>query len=99
MGHNFGLDYPGFPWLGILTMIWFCILLGIFLGWLSLRAKNIWPAIIGHAAVNGIAGLSILFSIGNPNPILGPMSVGLIGSIAFLAVAVWMYMKSDQATE
>ena len=82
MGHNFGLDYPGFPWLGILTMIWFCILTGIFLGWLSLRAKNIWPAIIGHAAVNGIAGLSILFSVGNPNPILGPMPVGLIGSIA-----------------
>ncbi len=99
MGHNFGLDYPGFPWLGILTMIWFCILTGIFLGWLSLRAKNIWPAIIGHAAVNGIAGLSILFSVGNPNPILGPMPVGLIGSIAILAVAIWMYIRSDQVTE
>ncbi|NLF50275.1 MAG: CPBP family intramembrane metalloprotease [Leptolinea sp.] len=94
MGHNYGLSYPGFPWTGILGMVWFCVLLGIFLGWLSLRAKNVWPAVIGHAAINGIAGLPVYFSTGDQNPLLGPLPVGIIGSIAFFAVAVWMFWKS-----
>lgn len=98
MGHNYGLDYPGFPWAGILAMVWFCVLVGIILGWLSLRAKNIWPAIIGHAAINGIAGLPILLSTGEPNPLLGPLPVGVIGSIALLACAAWMFLKSRSDT-
>jgi uncharacterized protein len=97
MGHNFGLDYPGFPWLGILVMIWFCILAGTFLGWLSIQAKSVWPAVIGHAAINGIAGLGILFQLGTPNIMLGPSPVGLIGSIGFLAVFCLIFFKKEQA--
>jgi membrane protease YdiL (CAAX protease family) len=93
MGHNFGLDYPGFPWLGILVMTWFCILAGTFLGWLSTRAGSVWPAVIGHAAINGIAGLPILFMLGKPNMLLGPMPVGVIGSIGYLAIFIWIFLK------
>jgi uncharacterized protein len=91
MGHNFGLDYPGAPWLGILVMIWFCILAGTFLGWLSIRAGSIWPAVIGHAAINGISGLPILFMLEKPNLLLGPTPVGIIGSVGYLAVFIWVF--------
>lgn len=99
MGHNFGFEYPGAPWLGILVMIWFCILAGTFLGWLSIRAGSIWPAVIGHAAINGISGLPILFLLGKPNIIFGPTPVGIIGSIGYLAVFIWIivvYKKTNQ---
>lgn len=99
MGHNYGLTYPGFPWTGILTMTWFCILAGTFIGWLSLKAKNIWPAVIGHAAINGIAGLATYFVKGTPNPIIGPLPVGLLGSAGFLAAAVWIYFQTRPVTE
>ena len=98
MGHNFGLDYPGFPWLGILAMIWFCILAGTFLGWLSIRGGSVWPAVIGHAAINGISGLPILFMLAKPNMLLGPSPVGLIGSVGYLAVFIWIFLSKKKET-
>jgi uncharacterized protein len=87
-GHNYGLVYPGAPWLGMLAMVWFTFVLGTFLGWASLRAGSVWPAVIGHGAINGIAGIGIFFVKGDPSPLLGPMPVGLIGSLGFSVVAL-----------
>jgi membrane protease YdiL (CAAX protease family) len=93
MGHNYGLDYPGFPWTGMLAMTWFTIVFGTFIGWASLRAGSMWPAVIGHGALNGIAGLALLVSKGQPNPLLGPSIVGLIGSIPVGLLALALYLK------
>ncbi|MBR6420405.1 MAG: CPBP family intramembrane metalloprotease [Oscillospiraceae bacterium] len=51
-GHNFGTDYPGFPWLGILLMCLFCIGTGTFFMWLTDRTDSVFPASVAHAAVN-----------------------------------------------
>ncbi len=88
MGHNYGLDYPGAPFLGPLAMIWFTLALGTFLGWVTLKAQSVWPAVIGHAAVNGMANLGVIFVQGEPNPLLGPLPVGLIGGIGFTLAAL-----------
>lgn len=88
MGHNYGLEYPGFPWLGILAMIWFCITVGILLSWMALKAKSVWPAVLGHASLNGSAGLAVYFARGNPSTLLGPLPTGIIGGAGFLAAAV-----------
>ena len=90
MGHNYGLDYPGAPWLGMLMMVWFTLILGIFLGWVTIRSRCVWPAVIGHGAINGIANLGSIFVQGSPNPLLGPLPIGLIGSLpmALLALAI-----------
>ena len=92
MGHNYGLEYPGAPWLGPLAMIWFCFVLGTMLGWATLKAGSVWPAVIGHAAINGIAALGALFVLGNPNPIIGPMPVGLVGSIGFCLLTLILFL-------
>jgi uncharacterized protein len=99
MGHNYGLDYPGAPWLGILAMVWFCTLAGTFLGWVSIKSKSVLPAVIGHAATNGIAGLAILFTLGKPNMLLGPSPVGLIGSIGFLAVFCLIFFRREDTSK
>ncbi|MEJ5308707.1 MAG: CPBP family intramembrane glutamic endopeptidase [Anaerolineae bacterium] len=93
MGHNYGLDYPGAPWGGMLMMVWFTLLIGTLLGWLALRAGSVWPAVIGHAAINGIAALGAMFVKGQPNPLLGPLPVGLIGSAGFAVVALALFVK------
>ncbi len=95
MGHNYGLDYPGYPWSGILAMIWFTMSVGVVLGWLTIRGRSVWPAVIGHAALNGIAAAAILFLLpdSNPNPLLGPLPVGLIGGLPWLAFAIWVLWK------
>ena len=40
IGHNFGTDYPGFPFLGILMMCAFCILMGVILTFLKNTRKQ-----------------------------------------------------------
>lgn len=93
MGHNYGLDYPGFPFLGLLAMVWFTFTLGTFLGWLTLKAGSVWPAVFGHAATNGMAGLGLLFIQGEPNPILGPSVAGIIGGIGVAVVALLLFFS------
>jgi membrane protease YdiL (CAAX protease family) len=102
MGHNYGLDYAGAPYLGSLAMVWFTLVLGIFLGWLTVKAGNVWPAVIGHAAINGMANLGAIFVQNAPNPLLGPAPVGLIGGLGFTLVAllIWFSPKAlEQGVE
>jgi membrane protease YdiL (CAAX protease family) len=94
MGYEYGSSYPGFPWAGPLLFIVVAFVLGVFLGWLALRAGSIWPAVIGHAAINGIAALSIVALTGTPNPLLGPVPVGVIGMSGFLLVALLMFFSN-----
>ncbi len=96
MGHNYGLyglDYPGAPWSGILAMIGFTFVVGTFLGWLAVRGRSVWPAVIGHAGLNAIAGLPLLFVAGEPNLVLGPLPFGLIGSAGFTLVGLWLFWR------
>lgn len=93
MGHNYGFGYPGAPWTGLLAMVWFTLVIGTFLGWATLRGSSVWPAVLGHAAINGIAGLAVIVMQGEPNPLLGPLPVGLIGSAGFTLLALWLFLS------
>jgi membrane protease YdiL (CAAX protease family) len=97
MGHNYGLDYAGAPWLGMLMMVVFTVTLGIFLGWAALRGGSVWPAVLGHGAVNAIAGVAIYFTQADlqPNLLLGPMPVGIIAMIPSILAAVWILANRD----
>lgn len=98
MGHNYGLEYAGAPWLGMLMMVMFCICVGALLSWVTLRAKSVWPAVIGHGSINGIAAIGMLFLASEPNPLIGPAPTGLIGGIAFL-VATILILLSPKALQ
>ncbi len=96
MGYEYGASYPGYPWLGPLLFIWITFCFGVLLAWLTLRAGSIWPAVIGHAAINGIAGLAALVVTGKPNPLLGPLPVGIIGSLGFAVIALAFFFSPGQ---
>lgn len=99
MGHNYGIDYPGAPFLGPLAMVWFTFTLGTFLGWLTLKGGSVWPAVIGHAAINGIAGLGLLFVQSEPPSILGPSAAGLIGGLGFAVIALLLFVTPGALAE
>ena len=96
MGYEYGFNYPGYPWLGPLLFIWITFCLGVFLAWITLRAGSVWPAVIGHAAINGIAALAVLATTGKPNPLLGPLPVGIIGSLGYAVVALILFFSQGQ---
>lgn len=70
-------------------------ILGTFLGWAVLRGGSVWPAVIGHGAFNGIAGIYVFFTQGTSNTLLGPSAAGLIGSWAIALVALIIFLKRD----
>lgn len=99
LGHNYGLDYPGAPYLGMLLFVPFTAALGIIFSWLTLRAGSLWPAVIGHASMNAVGGLGFLFVQGEPSPLLGPFPFGLIGMIPFVLVAAWLVVRPGKLPE
>jgi membrane protease YdiL (CAAX protease family) len=53
-----GLDYPQHRVLGLLLIMVFAVIIGTLLGWTRLATGSVWPAVLGHAAVdaNQVAG-------------------------------------------
>lgn len=88
-GHNFGTDYPGYPWVGILCMCIFCTFTGIFLMWLTKETNSIYPAAIFHAMNNfGGTVTSSLFMSGVPEDFSPTITQQLILDIPFYITAV-----------
>lgn len=93
-GHNYDAR---FPCLGVMAMCMFCIVVGVFFSYLTLRVKSCWPAVLAHGAINGTGGIGILFSNGNilnaPDCFVGPLPTGIVGGVAYMIVAVWIVLK------
>jgi membrane protease YdiL (CAAX protease family) len=53
-----GFDYPQHHLLGVVLITVFGIIFGILLGWTRLATGSVWPAVLGHAAIdaNQVAG-------------------------------------------
>ena len=98
MGHNYGKDYFGYPWLGILAMIVFCVSLGVIEGYISIKLKSAVPAAMIHSTVNAGAALPIYLSTGVSNPLLGPTITGLVGGLLPAALAVVLLVRSGNKT-
>lgn len=89
IGHNYGTDYPGFPYIGILLMCCSCIFFGAILTFVTVKTKSIWPATFMHA-VNNISP-TILDKMMNYEVItdkFGFFSYWLISFIPMLIVAI-----------
>lgn len=87
-----GLNYPGYPVLGIFMMIVFCLLLGTILAWLYINTRSPWVAALAHGAVNAVAGLPVLFLAPKLNIAFGgtlAAPTSWIGMALFIAWLVW----------
>lgn len=92
MGHNYGTTYAGYPWVGILAMTVFCVVLGIIEGYISIKLESAIPAAMIHSAVNAGAGLPIYLAKSGTNPLLGPAITGLIGGLPFIILALILFI-------
>ena len=100
MGHNYGRDYSGYPYLGIFAMIVFCFSIGTFFSYVTLKTDSCIPAVIGHGAVNSIGALGILFTKDGGRMLFGPSPSGLVSGIPILIVAIiliwFMYNNGEK---
>ena len=92
-GHNFGTDYPGYPYLGIICMCVYCTFMGIFLMWLTKKTNSIYPAAIFHAMNNfGGTVTSSLFISGIPDDFSLTIPQKMILDIPLYAAAVIIFV-------
>ncbi len=87
-GLNYGMDYEGYPYLGILVMTLFCLVAGIFFSYITIRTNSCIPAIIGHGAVNAIAAVGVYFTVDGGKLLFGPPITGLVSMIPFAITSV-----------
>jgi len=103
IGHNYGIGYAGYPYLGIAAMCCFCVVMGTLFSYLSFRARSCIPAVIGHAMLNGLAAAGLLFTSGqNIDPFIGPAATGIVGGAGFIVTMivclVFMVRKEKMGT-
>jgi membrane protease YdiL (CAAX protease family) len=95
MGYNYGWNYWGFPYMGMLAMVWLTVCLGFLFGWLVLKAHSVWPSVIAHAALNGIASVGLLFVLQPYPTLLGPAPTGVIACLPLTIVALIIFLKIE----
>ena len=94
LGHNYGTEYFGHPWLGILAMVVFCVMLGIIEGYITIKLQSAIPAAMIHSTVNAGAGLPVYLAKPGFNALLGPAITGIVGGLPFLLLAAFLFVKA-----
>ena len=87
-GHN----YPDHPILGLLLMTVFCILLGIIIGWMYLKARSPWVAALAHGSINAWAGLPFLFLKPGFDTALGGTLTSIPGWLVMALFIGWLML-------
>ena len=72
-----GYDYPFHPKFGVILMTIYCVIFGILLGWLRLETGSVWPAAIGHGALNAVGGFS--YVVGSADQTIDTAHVTILG--------------------
>ena len=85
-GLNFGKDYAGYPYVGILLMCVFCIGTGIIFTWLTEKTNSVYPAAFAHAINNNATGLIVALS-GTNDDESRVLQFFIVGTAAIFIVA------------
>ncbi|MEU6997525.1 CPBP family intramembrane glutamic endopeptidase [Nonomuraea sp. NPDC046570] len=90
-----GYNYPSLgPW-AALYFVGFCVLSGILLGWLRLKSGSVWPAVIGHGAINAVGPLILVYGDASAPPNLtlagltGLAGWALLAALSVLVLKLW----------
>ena len=82
LGYNFGLT----DWRGVALMTAGCMAWGVLFGWSRLRTGSVWPAVVGHGALNASASMVVLVAAAG-----APMDLALVsplGAAGWIVIAV-----------
>lgn len=78
-GLNYGFDYFGAPYTGIIAMVLVSVALGVWLSYVTIKSNSIIPACILHGSINVIGEWPALVANSNSKVLLGPGPTGIIG--------------------
>jgi membrane protease YdiL (CAAX protease family) len=94
MGYEYGFGYWGEPVVGPLLFVVFVLCLSAFLAWVTLRSGSVWPAALGHGAINASVMLMFPFLTGDPDRLIGPMPIGIVGALGYVLLALLVFFSA-----
>lgn len=92
-GMNYGTDYFGAPYTGIIMMVCVTIVLGTWMSYVTLKTQNCMYAAIIHGAADIIGETSTWISLSTKSSLLGPLPTGMIGLSFLLIGAIILFIK------
>ena len=98
VGHNYGMDYPGFPYVGIILMCLMCMALGTVLTYVTIKTGSIWPAAFMHAINNSSPSVMVVFM---NHDVKIPIWIHALSNIPLILLAVLCFslmMKKKEQT-
>ena len=98
-GMNYGLDYAGAPFTGIIMMVFFCMVIGVWMSYVTLKTNNCMYAAIIHGSVNIIGETPVFISLLTQSSLLGPNPIGIISMIILLMGAGVLLLKLPQCKQ
>jgi len=96
MGYNYGTSYLGFPALGILCMVAFCVAFGTLLCVLRDATDSVWASALAHGAINAVAGTGLYFSQSGRLGLLGPATLGILACIPTIVLCVVLLVMASR---
>lgn len=99
LGFNYGSEYWGAPWSGILMMTLVCVVLGIWLAYVTLQSQSLLPAVIFHGVGNVIGELPVFVSFLSLSPLVGPNPTGIVGMSGLMLGAIFLFAKMSGKME
>lgn len=82
-----------------LVYLIFTCSMSVLLSWVTLRSGSVWPAAVGHGAINATSALAGYMVKGPAIPLLGPAPTGLIGGLGYLTLALVLLFSRTVFTE
>ena len=100
-GYEYGTEYFGAPFLGMIVFCISTVSLGIIADYTYEKTGSIWAPALYHGSVNAFGSLAM--AVMSPDyekyVILGPLPVGLIAMIPTVIAAVLLYRKGRKEAE
>lgn len=104
-GHNFGIDYSGYPFVGILVMCLFCVMMNCFLTLVTEKTRSIYPASFIHMITNNMSAAILLTIFGSEaaiQKVQGLNSIELFFSMTDITaltavISFVLFLKKDKS--
>ena len=95
-GYEYGMDYAGFPIVGMLLFCVFATAAGILCDWVYEKSGCIWFPAILHGAVNAAGTIPMALCIPNSGSaiLLGPAPHGLLAGAPLFLLAAVLLLRS-----
>ncbi|MFF5204807.1 CPBP family intramembrane glutamic endopeptidase [Streptosporangium sp. NPDC000396] len=89
-----GYNYPELGAWAAPMFVVFCVAFGSLLGWLRLYSGSVWPAVVGHGALNASVGLTLLAGDAAAPPHLSVAGItSLVGSALIAVISAVLFKR------